>query len=100
MWRELSVFRLKTTRDQPRMHVGVYHSPSMCNLSPEIARISTRSYWERGRTRSGKRLSQVHSLPTSSYPGGRSSRSSREGARPFITEPIKRSVNGSEYRLI
>ena len=40
----LSALRLKTTRDQPRIPVGAYQSPSMCSLSPEIARISTRSY--------------------------------------------------------
>ena len=55
---------------------------------------------ERESSRSGKRLSQVHSRPTSSYSGGRSSRSSSDGARPRITEPMRRKVNGSEMRRI
>ena len=47
---------------------------------------------------SGNRLSQVHRRPTSSYSGGRSSRSSSDGARPRITEPMRRKVHGSLMR--
>src|SRR2546428_9170292 len=65
-----------------------------------MARISTRSYRERVRSRFGNKLSQVHSRPTSSYSGGRSGKSSRDGVFPRITELIRRNVNGSDTRAI